>query len=202
MPRNTFPQGFPTTSLPPTSHSSAAPAYCAQFPQGQHQPRGLTQSTASTGLQYSRHHSPHPPPQSTSRAHHNPSSSTMKAPANTTQPTLPSRSLSSDRRHTERLKDESPKEETSKENGQVGELKPSRSVGNLISELQRESEALAQARTSRPSSRGATGLENWVPWPQLEGDKEAQDEACLADLMDDEANSCRQLCEMGFPLSR
>jgi len=202
LPRNTFPQGFPTTSLPPTSHSSAAPAYCAQFPQGQHQPRGLTQSTASTGLQYSRHHSPHPPPQSTSRAQHNPSSSTMKAPANTTQPTLPSRSLSSDRRHTERLKDESPKEETSKENGQVGELKPSRSVGNLISELQRESEALAQARTSRPSSRGATGLENWVPWPQLEGDKEAQDEACLADLMDDEANSCRQLCEMGFPLSR
>ena len=84
----------------------------------------------------------------------------------------------------------------------MGELKPSRSVGNLISELQRESEALAQARTSRPSSRGATGLENWVPWPQLEGDKEAQDEACLADLMDDEANSCRQLSEMGFPLSR
>ena len=83
-----------------------------------------------------------------------------------------------------------------------GELKPSRSVGNLISELQRESEALAQARTSRPSSRGATGLENWVPWPQLEGEKEVQDDSCLANLMDDEANSCRQLSEMGFPLSR
>ena len=86
-----------------------------------------------------------------------------------------------------------------KEDGALGELKPSRSVGNLISELQRESEALAQARTSRPSSRGATGLENWVPWPQLEGEK---DDSCLANLMDDEANSCRQLSEMGFPLSR
>ena len=81
-------------------------------------------------------------------------------------------------------------------------MKPSRSVGNLISELQRESEALAQARTSRPSSRGATGLENWVPWPQLEGEKEVQDDSCLANLMDDEANSCRQLSEMGFPLPR
>ena len=91
------------------------------------------------------------------------------------------------------------KDERVKEDGALGELKPSRSVGNLISELQRESEALAQARTSRPSSRGATGLENWVPWPQLEGEK---DDSCLANLMDDEANSCRQLSEMGFPLSR
>jgi len=199
LPRNTFPQTFPTTTLPPTSHTAPA---SAQFTQGQGS-RGLAQPTASTGLQYSRHHTPHPPPQNTSRAYLPPSSApqptaSSQSPSTTNQP---SRSLSSDRRHTERLKDssETPRDEKAKGDG---ELKPSRSVGNLISELQRESEALAQARTSRPSSRGATGLENWVPWPQLEGEKEVQDDSCLANLMDDEANSCRQLSEMGFPLPR
>jgi len=198
LPRNTFPP-HPATTLPPTSHTAPAPA---QFTQGQVS-RGLAQSTASTGLQYSRHHSPHPPPQNLTRAYLPHSSASQSTVGSQSPPSAsqPSRSLSSDRRHTERLKDSS---ETSmgEKTKEDGELKPSRSVGNLISELQRESEALAQARTSRPSSRGATGLENWVPWPQLEGEKEVQDDSCLANLMDDEANSCRQLSEMGFPLSR
>jgi len=198
LPRNTFPP-HPATTLPPTTHTAPAPA---QFTQGQVS-RGLAQSTASTGLQYSRHHSPHPPPQNLTRAYLPHSSASQSTVGSQSPPSAsqPSRSLSSDRRHTERLKDSS---ETSmaEKTKEDGELKPSRSVGNLISELQRESEALAQARTSRPSSRGATGLENWVPWPQLEGEKEVQDDSCLANLMDDEANSCRQLSEMGFPLSR
>lgn len=114
-----------------------------------------------------------------------------------------SRSVSSDRR-TEKLKD--------REQEPGEELKPSRSVGDMISELQKESEALAQSKTSRPNSRpqsrGPTGLENWVPWPKLEGEAAKTsgtgivDDSCLADLMDDEANSCRLLHEMGFPLSR
>lgn len=130
------------------------------------------------------------------------------SPSSYIRATTTSRSVSSDRR-TEKLKDrdrEGP--------AQTGDkLKPSPSVGDLISELQKESEVLAQNKTSRPNSRpqsrGSTGLENWVPWPKLEGettsnssDATVVDDSCLADLMDDEANSCRQLHEMGFPLSR
>merc|ERR1719341_387765 len=72
LPRNTFPQTFPTTALPPTSHTASA---SAQFTQGQVS-RGLAhaQSSASTGLQYSRHHTPQPPPQNISRAYLPPSS--------------------------------------------------------------------------------------------------------------------------------
>lgn len=123
-----------------------------------------------------------------------------------------SRSVSSDRR-TEKLKDSSDEPKT-------GELKPSRSVGDMITELQKEAQALQDQKrkavtspnpASRPPSRGASGLENWVPWPKLE---QAQtnglpkqrsvevDESCLTNLVDDEANLCRQLHEMGFPLSR
>ena len=100
-----------------------------------------------------------------------------------------------------------------------GELKPSRSVGDMISELQKEAQALQDQKrkspnpNSRPASRGATGLENWTPWPTLEQEKankinikqkslEEVDDSCLKNLMDDEAKICRQLHEMGFPLSR
>ena len=96
-----------------------------------------------------------------------------------------------------------------------GELKPSRSVGDMISELQKEVEELQNQKkkspNSRPTSRGATGLENWTPWPQLDQEhpsqpqvkpKQPQDESCLQGLKTEEVTLCRQLHEMGFPLAR
>jgi len=133
-------------------------------------------------------------------------------PAPSSFETRGSRSVSSDRR-TEKLNDSSDEPSS-------GELKPSRSVGDMISELQKEAQALQDQKRksvsspkppSRPASRGATGLENWVPWPKLEQEQAnglvkpksvEVDESCLNDLVDDEANMCRQLHEMGFPLPR
>ena len=126
------------------------------------------------------------------------------------------RSKSTDRR-TEPLRDKEVEQESRKEHQEGGRSRrlsqdPDKTVGTMISDLQREATALAQAKSSRPnsrpSSRGATsGLENWNPWPRLEGEQEeapasTPDDSCLADLMDDEATSCRQLHEMGFPLPR
>ena len=123
-------------------------------------------------------------------------------------PALPPnpRSLSSDRR-TEKLKDSSHQAGTE-------ELKPSRSLGDMITELQKEAEEHQQQKRkspgSRPGSRGPTGLENWTPWPQLEPQAEGErggrlgkeDDSCLSDLSPEAASLCRQLEEMGFPLSR
>jgi len=122
-----------------------------------------------------------------------------------------SRSISSDRR-TEKLKDSS-------DAARSGELRSSSSVGDMISLLQREAQALQDQKrkspnpNSRPGSRGASGLENWTPWPTLDQTQAQQaqvikqkplvvDDSCLKMLVDDEANLCRQLHEMGFPLSR
>ena len=134
------------------------------------------------------------------------------------------RSISSDRdprpHRTERLKDG---EQTEAGAGvSNGELKRVKSVGDMISELQREAEALnnhkKKSPTSRPTSRGATGLENWTPWPTLDQEggassaqgssglqktaSETSDESCLASLRSEDAGLCRQLHEMGFPLPR
>jgi hypothetical protein len=124
-----------------------------------------------------------------------------------------SRSISSDRR-TEKLKDSSDVPSS-------GELRSSSSVGDMISQLQKETQALQDQKrkspnpNSRPGSRGATGLENWTPWPTLDQEESPQgqptkqksvevvvDDSCLKNLVDDEAKICRQLHEMGFPLSR
>ena len=126
-------------------------------------------------------------------------------------PALPPapRSLSSDRR-TEKLKD------SSQDSGSE-ELKPSRSLGDMITELQKEAEEHQQQKRkspgSRPGSRGPTGLENWTPWPQLDpqlggetltngGQQVTEDTSCLADLSAEAAGLCEQLREMGFPLTR
>eukprot|EP00090_Calanus_glacialis_P003147 TRINITY_DN12280_c0_g1_i1.p1 TRINITY_DN12280_c0_g1~~TRINITY_DN12280_c0_g1_i1.p1 ORF type:complete len:665 (-),score=226.72 TRINITY_DN12280_c0_g1_i1:129-2123(-) len=121
-----------------------------------------------------------------------------------------SRSISSDRR-TEKLKDSSDVPSS-------GELRSSASVGDMISQLQKETQALQDQKrkspnpNSRPGSRGATGLENWTPWPTLDQEQGPPtkqksvevvvDDSCLKMLVDEEANLCRQLHEMGFPLSR
>ena len=139
-----------------------------------------------------------------------PPASTTATP-NTAQDQSKARSLSSDRRTTEKLKD------SSSEPSESEELKPSRSLGDMISELQKEAEEHQQQKRkspgSRPGSRGPTGLENWTPWPQLEPQTETtltnggqqggrEDTSCLADLPPDQASLCRQLQEMGFPLTR
>ena len=124
------------------------------------------------------------------------------------QPQVRSKSQERGQLRTERLKD------GDKEALTNGELKPSRSVGDMISELQKEVEELQNQKkkspSSRPTSRGATGLENWTPWPQLDQEHpsqpqakpQPQDDSCLQGLKSDEVTLCRQLHEMGFPLSR
>merc|ERR1719378_1957044 len=121
------------------------------------------------------------------------------------------RSVSSERHRTEKLKDSSD-DQTKPCNG---ELKPSRSMGDMISELQKEVEELQQQKkkspSSRPSSRGATGLENWTPWPQLDQENvgtrhvngnASADTKCLDGLSNEDKQICLQLHEMGFPLAR
>jgi len=136
-------------------------------------------------------------------------------PITNTQGGRGTRSISSDRR-TEKLKD-SPEENSKTMSNTSGELKPSRSVGDIISELQKDAQSLQDQKrkspnpNSRPGSRGATGLENWTPWPKLdqkhqdgmtERSRPVDDESCLKGLSGDEAKMCRQLHEMGFPLPR
>ena len=85
----------------------------------------------------------------------------------------------------------------------------------MISELQKEVEELQQQKkkspSSRPSSRGATGLENWTPWPQLDQENvgtrlvngnASADTKCLDGLSSEDKQICLQLHEMGFPLAR
>ena len=112
----------------------------------------------------------------------------------------------------ERLKDPAADEAASPP---PGELKSSRSLGDMISELQKEARMLAEAKRksantpppsggvsrSRPVSGGPPGMENWSPWPELEPKPEPQPDP-LEGLEPQEAETCRQLHEMGFPLAR
>jgi len=87
------------------------------------------------------------------------------------------------------------------------ELKPSRSVGDILSQLQEEARSLAelkrkQMQTPPPptsASKPKAGMENWTPWPDIET-KNPND--ILQGLGEKEAQMCRQLHEMGFPLQR
>jgi len=146
-----------------------------------------------------------------------------------------SRSKSSDRTTTVKLNSSglhnhslNPKSNSTGHEGeeepQEGELKPSRSVGDLISQLQAEKKSMEQLRRKnvqtppppRPASRGPSGLEDWVPWPKIGG---AEDSPAIAkgearaedrtnsliadeDLSEADRRLCGQLAEMGFPRSR
>lgn len=111
---------------------------------------------------------------------------------------------------TERLKDADDEESSPP----PGELKSSRSLGDMISELQKEARMLAEAKRksantpppsgvsrSRPVSGGPPGMENWSPWPELEPKPEPEPDP-LEGLEPQQAETCRQLHEMGFPLAR
>ena len=97
-----------------------------------------------------------------------------------------------------------------------GELKPSRSLGDMINELQREAKIVQEAKRKssrtpplRPSST-STGMENWSPWPDLDpsssssvnGVTAVEETDALDGLDAASVEVCRQLHEMGFPLSR
>ena len=102
-----------------------------------------------------------------------------------------------------------------------GEMQRVKSVGDMITELQRGAESphiqKKKSLTSRPASRSATGLESWTPFPQLNQDAStsspnchhspgvsspATDDSCLTSLRVEDARLCRQIHEMGFPLPR
>jgi len=89
-----------------------------------------------------------------------------------------------------------------------GTVKPSRSVGDIIGELQREQRVMEEHKRKSVGSPTptppalASGLENWVGWPTLEGRGRPEELSCLAGLSQEEVATCRQLQEMGFTLSR
>jgi len=87
------------------------------------------------------------------------------------------------------------------------ELKPSRSVGDILSQLQEEARSLAelkrkQMQTPPPPTSAAkpkAGMENWTPWPDIEPQNS---NIVLQGLEEKEVKMCRKLHEMGFPLPR
>jgi len=93
-----------------------------------------------------------------------------------------------------------------------GELKPSRSLGDMITELQNEARIVQEAKRKssrtpplRPAST-STGMENWSPWPDLEPSSSSvngmREPDPLLGLDPPQVEICQQLHEMGFPLSR
>jgi len=113
------------------------------------------------------------------------------------------RPLSCDRSQEQNSSDRTIVKLNSGEEPQTGELKPSRSVGDLISELQKEARSIAEHKRKnvatpppRPVSRGQSGLEDFVPWPNIgpADPLEGLDDPCKL--------LCNQLKEMGFPLHR
>jgi len=202
---------FTQLAAPPAPPSQALAARLAQpfLPFPTPYPAPTTNSGYTQQLfpnYHARHSAPQPGPShaSTTQSHAPSHASTTQSHApshapNTTQAGQSdrnSRSVSQDRRTTERLRDEPRAEEG------AGQLTPSRSLGDLISSLQQEAEYLRKSPSSRPPSRGS-GLQS-CEWPQLDntGQQQQQDESFLAGFRADEATTCRQLAEMGFPLSR
>ena len=101
-----------------------------------------------------------------------------------------------------------------------GSLKSSKSFGDIVHEVKKESEAMAQLKAKHSSVtppprasnfKGQQGLEDWVPWPDLDESGKAVPAAAAAapepDPMsalktDGQRAVCAQVREMGFPLSR
>jgi len=95
----------------------------------------------------------------------------------------------------------------------AGQLKPSRSVGDILLQLQEEARSIAehkrkQMQTPPPpgvSTNKGPGMEDWIPWPEMDQDKlqkKKKEVSVLEGLGDEEVNLCRQLGEMGFPMPR
>ena len=215
----------PAFPAPPAAQQAGGSTYYPALPAQQTPSQALQSRLAQTGQNFNPNFVNFYSPGAASATAYNPgqffcpqfSHSQYGPPANlppatnSAQDQSKARSVSSDRRTTEKLKDSSSEPSGSEE------LKPSRSLGDMISELQKEAEEHQQQKRkspgSRPGSRGPTGLENWTPWPQLEPQAEAtlpnggqererEDASCLASLPPEQASLCRQLQEMGFPLTR
>jgi hypothetical protein len=111
---------------------------------------------------------------------------------------------------------------------QQTEMKSSKSVGDIMTEIKREAEAMEQHRICeekrknsqtpppRPSRLPAAHqskkvLDDWIPWPDLDSSLGPEvpsrptvirGASPLADLAPASQEICRQISEMGFPLDR
>jgi hypothetical protein len=94
-------------------------------------------------------------------------------------------------------------------------LKSSKSFGDLLGEIQREGDAIAQVRRKhlsrtplpRVNSIGGLGsadLKDWTPWPDPNGASSAarKPDPLEAIASPSHKRICRQIGEMGFPLQR
>lgn len=109
-------------------------------------------------------------------------------------------------------------------NSETSSLKSSKSVGDIMNEIQREAEAMEQMKlreqrkvsSQTPPPRVANlsqtqrknVLDDWIPWPDLdpkpaESKKEEEQESSVLDnLSQKNRKTCRQISDMGFPLER
>merc|ERR1719354_8433 len=100
--------------------------------------------------------------------------------------------------------------ESSEESPPSGELKPSRSVGDIISQLQEEARSIAEHKRKQmqtpppPGTSLNRGMEDWIPWPDIDQGKlhKKKEESVLQGLGEEEMKMCQQLAEMGFPMPR
>ena len=102
---------------------------------------------------------------------------------------------------------------------QSSPLKSSKSYGDLVSELKKEGDRMSELKkrhqmqqqqqqqqiaihsvTPPPRiSLASKGLENWVPWPELE---QSRADPLQVLSSQSERTLCKQIAEMGFPLDR
>lgn len=105
--------------------------------------------------------------------------------------------------------------------GAGSEMKGSKSVGDIMAEINKEAEALEQmklkghqrknSQTPPPMVSGSSSssthnaLENWIPWPDI-GQKSASNDVrqkeMLSELSPSSQAVCKQISEMGFSLER
>ena len=92
------------------------------------------------------------------------------------------------------------------------EMKGSKSVGDIMVEIQKEAEAFEklkirghQRKNSRtPPPRTSAVSDEWIPWPDIDPPKQqrVQPPQILSDLSSASQEICRQISEMGFALER
>ena len=109
---------------------------------------------------------------------------------------------------------------TSSSTPSSGEMKSSKSVGDIMAEIKKEAEALEQmkikchrrknSQTPPPISSSKNVMDDWIPWPDLDGSASKpsptpSNKPSVNPLLDLDSKSreiCKQISEMGFSLDR
>ena len=98
-------------------------------------------------------------------------------------------------------------------NSSTSEMKSSKSVGDIMVEIQKEAEAFEKLRIrghqrknskTPPPRTSAAASDEWIPWPDIDPPRQRslQQPSILSDLSPASQEICRQISEMGFALER